>query len=229
MSDSGSDSEIVVELAEEFIDRYRRGDRPPLAEYTSKYPDLAERILDVFPAMAMMENIAIHEESGNDLDGGEDWLKRTKRRTRRRSAITASFARWVAAGWASSMRPSNSRWVDASRSRCCRSSRCSTRKHKRRFEREAKAAARLHHTNIVPVFGVGEHDGLHYYVMQFIQGLGLDEVIEELRHLKEPTPEPYATGLWSRSRWSPGDVSAIRVARSLMTGQISSSTVDRCQ
>src|SRR5207302_5320563 len=43
-------------------------------------------------------------------------------------------------------------------------------KQRRRFEREAKAAARLHHTNIVPVFGVGEHDGLPYYVMQFIQG-----------------------------------------------------------
>jgi len=40
---------------------------------------------------------------------------------------------------------------------------------KRRFEREAKAAAKLHHTNIVPVFGVGEHDGLPYYVMQFIR------------------------------------------------------------
>jgi serine/threonine protein kinase len=42
-----------------------------------------------------------------------------------------------------------------------------------RFGREARAAARLHHTNIVPVFGVGEAEGLHYYVMQFIPGLGL--------------------------------------------------------
>ena len=34
------------------------------------------------------------------------------------------------------------------------------------------AAARLHHTNIVPVFAVGEQDGVHYYAMQFIQGRG---------------------------------------------------------
>ena len=53
-------------------------------------------------------------------------------------------------------------------------------KHKKRFIREARAAAQLHHTNIVPVFGVGEQDGLHYYVMQFIHGLGLDEVLVEL-------------------------------------------------
>ena len=55
-----------------------------------------------------------------------------------------------------------------------------------RFHREAKAAARLHHTNIVPVFGVGEHEGVHFYVMQFIQGLGLDAVLDELRRLRGP-------------------------------------------
>ncbi len=55
---------------------------------------------------------------------------------------------------------------------------------RRRFEREAKSAAKLHHTNIVPVFGVGEQDGMPYYVMQFIQGLGLDEVLEELKKLQ---------------------------------------------
>src|SRR5205823_4525041 len=79
-------------------------------------------------------------------------------------------------------------------------------RQRRRFEREAKAAARLHHTNIVPVYGVGEHEGTPYYAMQFIQGLGLDAVIEELRRLK---PREGAARL---------DVSAADVARSLLTG-----------
>ena len=50
-----------------------------------------------------------------------------------------------------------------------------------RFQRESKTAARLHHTNIVPVLGVGTEDGYHYYVMQLIRGVGLDEVIGHLR------------------------------------------------
>src|SRR5262249_57831981 len=37
-----------------------------------------------------------------------------------------------------------------------------------RFHRESHAAAKLHHTNIVPVFAVGEHEGLCFYVMQLI-------------------------------------------------------------
>ena len=50
-----------------------------------------------------------------------------------------------------------------------------------RFHREAQTAAKLHHTNIVPIFGVGEHEGYHYIVMQLIRGVGLDAVIAELR------------------------------------------------
>ncbi len=53
-----------------------------------------------------------------------------------------------------------------------------------RFEREAKAAAKLHHSNIVPVFGVGESIGRVYFVMQYIQGAALDCVLEELRLIK---------------------------------------------
>ena len=58
-----------------------------------------------------------------------------------------------------------------------------------RFRREARAAARLHHTHIVPVFGVGEHDGLHYYIMQFIRGQGLDSVLREVKRLRREQNE----------------------------------------
>lgn len=49
----------------------------------------------------------------------------------------------------------------------------------RRFEREAKAAARLHHTNIVPVFGVGACEGVQFYLMQYIRGRSLDRVVRD--------------------------------------------------
>ena len=67
-----------------------------------------------------------------------------------------------------------------------------------RFLREAKAAAQLHHTNIVPVFSVGEREGLHYYAMQFIRGLSLDKVLEEVRRLKKrasPNPDVDETAI----------------------------------
>jgi serine/threonine protein kinase/Flp pilus assembly protein TadD len=54
-------------------------------------------------------------------------------------------------------------------------------KHLQRFKNEAQAAAQLHHTNIVPVFGVGCERSVHYYAMQFIDGQTLAALIEELR------------------------------------------------
>ena len=85
-----------------------------------------------------------------------------------------------------------------------------------RFAREAKAAARLHHTNIVPVFGVGEAEGIHYYVMQFIHGQGLDAVLSELKRL-EAVQEPPAETREARR----GEASATDVAWSLIAGTYS--------
>jgi serine/threonine protein kinase len=56
-----------------------------------------------------------------------------------------------------------------------------------RFRREAEAAGRLHHTNIVPVYAVGDEAGTHFYAMELIEGPSLDRVI---RHLREPEKEP---------------------------------------
>ncbi len=54
-------------------------------------------------------------------------------------------------------------------------------RHLQRFHNEAHAAAHLHHTHIVPVFGVGCERGVHYYVMQFIEGQSLATLIASLR------------------------------------------------
>jgi eukaryotic-like serine/threonine-protein kinase len=49
-----------------------------------------------------------------------------------------------------------------------------SKKQLERFRRESEAIARLHHTNIVPVFGIGEEDGIHYFAMQLIEGRPLN-------------------------------------------------------
>ncbi len=54
----------------------------------------------------------------------------------------------------------------------------------RRFHTEARLAAGLHHTNIVSVFDFGEHGGVCYYAMQYIDGHGLDAVLDDVRRLR---------------------------------------------
>src|SRR4051795_13074917 len=57
-----------------------------------------------------------------------------------------------------------------------------------RFLREARTAAGLHHTNIVPVFDVGEVGGVPYYAMQFIDGKPLGGHVEQVT--RNPDPQP---------------------------------------
>ncbi|HEY3244291.1 MAG TPA: protein kinase [Phycisphaerae bacterium] len=50
-----------------------------------------------------------------------------------------------------------------------------------RFQREAQAAAKLHHPNIVPIFAQGEQDGVYYYAMELLGGRSADRVIADMR------------------------------------------------
>jgi serine/threonine protein kinase/WD40 repeat protein len=50
-----------------------------------------------------------------------------------------------------------------------------------RFLREQNVLARLHQTNIVPVFAAGERDELQYFAMQYIDGATLGHVVQFLR------------------------------------------------
>ena len=48
-----------------------------------------------------------------------------------------------------------------------------------RFQREANAASRLNHPNIVEIYDVGEDSGQHYIVMEYIRGKSLKELISQ--------------------------------------------------
>lgn len=48
-----------------------------------------------------------------------------------------------------------------------------------RFRREAQTAASLSHPNVVNIYDVGEEDGIHYIVMEYVEGRNLKEIIRQ--------------------------------------------------
>src|SRR5262245_9802369 len=176
-ADSSAQVILLNRLAEEYAERYRRGERPPLQDYIDRHPELADDIREFFPAMAEMEQAKEDrdDESKPDAAGPLPPLERLGdfriiREIGHGGMGVVYEAEQVSLGRHVALKVLPRQLLIDSRM-------------KRRFEREAKAAAKLHHTNIVPVFGVGEHDGLPYYVMQFIQGTGLHIVINDLARL----------------------------------------------
>ena len=211
---TSSDARNPVELlAEEFLDRKRRGEHPTLREYVERHPDLADEIGDLVPALVMIENIG--ESSGGttgslDAENGAALGVRLDRLGDYR--ILREIGRGGMGVVYEAEQESLGRRVAL---KVLSSGLLLDPKQVRRFEREAKAAAKLHHTNIVPVFGVGRQDGHHYFVMQFIAGLGLDVVLDDLRRLRGA--KSVARPATEASRIS--GLTGVDVARSLITGR----------
>jgi serine/threonine protein kinase/WD40 repeat protein len=176
----------VDRLATEFLERLRRGDRPTIDEYLDRHPDLAPAIRELFPALVMVEDLKpdsdetvgpcpAPESTAEDRPperlgdyrilreigrGGMGVVYEAEQESLRRRVALKVLAPWAVA----------------------------SEQLLRRFHREARSAAQLHHSNIVPVFGVGSEDARHFYTMQFIPGVGLHQVLDEIRGLEARRP-----------------------------------------
>ncbi len=230
-----SQSTSVESLAEEYLNRLRRGENPSVDDYVQRYPALANEIREFFPALRVVENFKPNSRDAaaqaNDAAAGEPSADAPTPVPRRLGdfhilreigrggmgvvyeAVQESLGRPVAL----KVLPPQS-LPDA--------------RHKKRFDREARAAARLHHTNIVPVFGVGEVDGVPYFAMQFINGPGLDQVLDELRSIRVASPKTPIAATRTRVAESVSQkqaaalrvgandvtVTGVHIARSMVTG-----------
>jgi serine/threonine protein kinase len=210
---SNPEREGLEVLAEEFMERYRHGEAPTIEEYAERHPDLADQIRDLFPAIAALEGWKValtrcpHTTAPQDVLPdyiGDYHIIREIGRGGMGIVYEAeqeSLGRHVAV----KVLPLSPLLGD---------------KRLRRFEREAKTAARLHHTNIVPVFGIGEQDGVRYYVMQYIQGVGLDAVIDALRQdgVADPLPTSPHDETAPAASTPPGSFTAAQAAHAICLG-----------
>jgi serine/threonine protein kinase len=209
----------MEKLAEEFAERFRCGERPSLEEYATRHPELADQIRELFPALVEMEQLASvqgprtgpYSPAVSGLAAPEQLGEyRILREIGRGGmgvvyeAVQESLGRHVAL----KVMPLHG---------------LLSKGQLERFRREAKAAARLHHTNIVPVFGVGEDGGIHYYAMQFIQGQSLDKVLEDVRRLRG---EPQTTG---SAAGGPAPALSECVARGLLSGHFPAAGLDAAE
>jgi serine/threonine protein kinase/tetratricopeptide (TPR) repeat protein len=214
MHELPEDRDPLEVLAAEFIERQRTGPPPSISEYAAAHPELAAEIRDFFPTIVAMERLKVHREEASGARVSLGALKLDRLGDFR---ILGEIGRGGMGIVYEAFQESLGRHVAVKvlpRQLLLQPTQL------QRFQREAQTAARLHHTNIVPVFGVGEQDGFHYIVMQLIRGVGLDAVLvdlqqqglaetEGLRAPEPPVPRPV------RSR--PSEVAEI--VRMLVEGQ----------
>ncbi len=186
----------MEEVVDSILARFRAGERPSVEECVARYPEAGEKIRMLLPGMLIIEEARDQEKAGlgakdaNRIASSDQATGVAPGRLLRLGeyrllhevgrggmgvvyeAIQESLGRRVALKVLPYYSLLDVRLLE-------------------RFRREAQAAAKLQHANIVPVYGFGEersshdeHARIHYYAMQFVEGRGLDQVLREVRRLR---------------------------------------------
>jgi eukaryotic-like serine/threonine-protein kinase len=181
MADLNAERDPLELLAAEYMERLREGQHPDIEDYAAQHPALANDIRELFPTIAATERLKASQARSS---GGRATLGPAQPERLGDFRIIREIGRGGMGVVFEAEQESLGRRVAV---KVLPRQVLLDEKHLKRFEREARIAANLHHTNIVEVFGVGEQDGFHYYVMQYIEGVGLDAVIPLLTKLCHQT------------------------------------------
>jgi tetratricopeptide (TPR) repeat protein/tRNA A-37 threonylcarbamoyl transferase component Bud32 len=165
----------VGRIADEFTERLYRGERPDAEEYARRHPEFADLLRSVLPALELLRGPA-REGTGDDPPASEIGTLGDYRLLR----VVGRGGMGVV--YEAEQRPLGRRVAV----KVLPSAAALDPRRRHRFENEAHAAARLHHTHIVPVYAMGTDRGVHYFAMQFIDGQSLADVIAGLQPGGDP-------------------------------------------
>jgi len=179
MSDASLKPDPVGVLAEEFVERLRRGERPSISEYCRTHEGLAPRIRELFPSLVMIEQLGPGaDESLDSLLFSADGRRHAAPVRIGDYRILCEIGRGGMGVVYEAVQESLGRHVAL---KVLPRHAAADEKSLERFRGEARTIARLHHTNIVPVFEVDQDEGVSFIAMQYIRGQGLDTVLADLQ------------------------------------------------
>ena len=188
--------ELFDDLVDKFTQECRDGLAPSVDDYAKNNPVVAEQIREFFPAIEAIEIF------GRVDDSQKRFQQATAKFDFERPTSIGDFkiVREIGRGGMGIVYEAIQQSLERPVAIKMLLRTSNEAKQIRRFEREAAIAAKLHHTNIVPVFGVGNQDQFYYYVMQLIDGVGFDQVIVALKNPSVAVPHPQLEKI---AKWLP--------------------------
>lgn len=178
MNNKLTKDELLDQIVADYTKRIRAGTAPEIASYKREHPTLADEIEELLSSVAMIEGLKAESES---VDDGSDNSRNNNLSSRKQIGEYVLIRELGRGGMGvvfEAVHQSLGRRVAL---KVMLEKELESEKHIARFHREAQAAAKLHHTNIVSVFGVGESDGYHYYVMEYVDGISLKLAVASSR------------------------------------------------
>lgn len=176
--DLGDAVEEYIELTE------TTGKAPDLNQFLAKYPDIADELRSSLEGLAMVTGL-LGSGSSSPFGGSGDAELLAQSEPLMPGCSLAGYRIVRELGYGGMGVVYEAVHVDLDRPVALKILRpWSGGSARRRFLNEARTAASLHHTNIVPVFDVGQSGTTSYYAMQKIDGEGLDRWIR--RHRGDP-------------------------------------------
>jgi serine/threonine protein kinase len=203
------DDARVEALMDEFVRRYRDGERPTISEYARQHPDVVERIRELFPGLVYLGEI--QDGNPDDREATERESETTTPGVAQRSIGEYRLIREIGHGGMGVVYEAEQESLGRRVAlKVLPFHALVDPRSLERFRRETRAAGRLQHPNIAAVYEIGREAGVHYYAMQLIRGDGLDRVLAEVKRIGGGHPEDERPGS------SGGRTSSI--ARGLLTG-----------